>query len=705
MTGFRIGLLGTAAGLASLLLAGNAAVAQGLPAPTSPAAEAGPASSTLGLRDLVMMDRVGDPRLSPDGRRVLYSVRSTDWDGNRGVSAVWVAEVAGAAPRKLAISAGGAASARWSVDGQSIYFLSARGGSNQIWRTDREGTAATQVTSLPLDVSGFRIGPDGRSLVLVLPVFIDCDTIQCTRDRLDADAKSPSTVQAYDRMPLRQFDHWNDLRRNHLFLQPLNGSGLADGAARDLMAGFDGDTPSQPQGDESDYAVSPDGRTVVFTSQTQGAGEAYTSNSDLFRLSVAGDAPVNLTEANTGADGSPAFSPDGRRLAWLAGARENVGGDQSRVIVADADGSNMRVLTPRWDRGPGSLSWRSDGKALYATAAENGQNKLFQIDAATGAVTTVVDAGTVSGVESRAGALVYAREDFNGPTQIWAAAGRTDARQLTDHNADIMARVDLSQGEPFTFAGWNDEQVSGWVFKPAGFVEGRKYPVVYLVHGGPKVPWTNGWSYRWNPQVYAAAGYGVVMVNFHGSPGYGQAFTDAINDHWGDRPLEDLEKGWTKALANNGWMDGERACAVGASYGGYMVNLIAGKWNGPWRCLVSHAGVFDVPQLMNAMDIGNFIWEFGGPTWEQMARYRQFSPGDYAGDWTKPMLILHGSRDFRVPIDQSLASFSALQRRNIPSRFVHVPDENHWVLKPQNWVEWQQEILDWTGRWTVATAP
>ena len=690
----------------ALLMATTSAFAQTagtVPAP--PAAAPVPApSAAIGLREFAMMDRVGDPRLSPDGRQVLYSVRSTDWDGNKGVSALWLADAAGAAPRKLAISAGGASSGRWAVDGQAIYFLSARGGSNQVWRTDRDGGAAVQVTSLPLDVSAFRIGPDGRSLILVLPVFVDCDTIQFTRDRIDADAQSPSTVQGYDRMPLRQFDHWNDGRRNHLFLQPLNGSGLADGAPRDLMTGIDADTPSQPQGDESEFVISPDGATIVYSTQTQGAGEAFTNNSDLFRIPVSGGAPVNLTSANAGPDGAPAFSPDGRHLAWLAAGRENVGGDQARVMVAEADGANPRVLTPDWDRGPGSLSWRSDGKALYATAADDGQLKLFEIDVRSGAIRTLVDQGSVAGVESRAGTLVYARETFTDPTQVWIAPGRDAARQLTRHNADILARVDLPQAEPFTFAGWNDEPVSGWVFKPVGYVEGRKYPVVYLIHGGPKSPWTSGWSQRWNPQVYAAAGYGVVMINFHGSPGYGQAFTDAINNHWGDRPLEDLQKGWTDALADNPWMDGDRACALGASYGGYMINLIAGKWNGPWRCLVNHAGVFDVPQLMNAMDIGNFIWEFGGPTWEQMARYRAFSPGDFAGDWKKPMLVLHGSRDFRVPIDQGLATFSALQRQNIPSRFVHVPDENHWVLKPQNWVDWQQEMLDWTARWT-APAP
>jgi acylaminoacyl-peptidase len=348
------------------------------------------------------------------------------------------------------------------------------------------------------------------------------------------------------------------------------------------------------------------------------------------------------------------------------------------------------------------LTWASDGRSLYATGADDGQNRLFQIDARSGAVARLSGRGAISGVESRADVLVYARDGFDAPTQIMMGVGG-DARALTTHNAEAMAALDLPEAEPFTFAGWNGEDVRGWVFKPVGYVEGRTYPAVYVIHGGPKSPFLEAWSYRWNPQIYTSAGYAVVMINFHGSPGYGQEFTDAINDHWGDRPLEDLQKGWAAALASNSFIDGDRACALGASYGGYMVNLIAGKWNGPWRCLVNHAGVFDVPQLMNAMDIGNFIHEFGGPSWERMDLYRQFSPGDFAGDWEKPMLVLHGERDFRVPTDQGLATFSALQRQEIPSRFVRIPDENHWILKPRNWVDWQREILDWTARWTAPT--
>ncbi|WP_372708142.1 prolyl oligopeptidase family serine peptidase [Brevundimonas sp.] len=697
----RRGLL---AGVAALALGtSGAAWGQTPPNPTGPVI-APTATGGLSPDQLAMMERVSDPRLSPDGRRILYTVRTTDWAGNRAVGAAWVIDADGT-PRRLAASDGGLSSARWSPDGQAIYFLSSRGGSSQVWRMDREGQAAVQVTTLPVDVTAFRMTPDGRALVAALPVFADCADLACTRDRLKAQEAAVSTVRAYDRLPLRPWDNWNDGRRSHLFVLPLNASGLAAGEARDLMAGVDGDTPARPLGDDSEFVIAPDGRRVVFSTQMQGRTEAFTNNLDLYSVAMEGGAPVNLTASNPAPDTSAVFSPDGRRLAWLAGRRENVYGDQAVVMVGNVDGSDARALTPDWDRGPGALRWRSDGRALYAVAAENGQQKLFEIDARSGAVRAVTDEGTVAAFDEVDGRLVLSQEGFGSPAQIVEVVEGVD-RPLTRHNAEALVGTDLPEGESFTFAGWNGEAVQGWVFKPAGYVEGQRYPAVHLIHGGPKSPFTDGWSYRWNPQIYTGAGFAVVMINFHGSPGFGQAFTDSITNHWGDRPLEDLQKGWESALASNAFIDGDRACALGASYGGYMVNLIAGKWNGPWRCLVNHAGIFDVGQLMNAMDLATFSAEFGGPSWERADLYREFSPNTWVADWSKPMLVLHGSRDFRVPIEQGLGTFSALQRQGIESRFVHVPDENHWVLKPRNWVDWQREILDWTADHTgPAAAP
>jgi dipeptidyl aminopeptidase/acylaminoacyl peptidase len=529
---------------------------------------------------------------------------------------------------------------------------------------------------------------------------VDCKDLACTRDRIKSRTDSKSSVRIYEGMPLRAWDAWNDGRRSHLFVQPLNGSGLAQGAPRDLMAGFDADTPSRPQGGDDAFVISPDGRSVVFQAIEPSLQGTATDNSDLYRVEISGGGPVNLTRGNRAADTAPAFSPDGRRLAWLAGRRENIGGDQPQIMVADEKAQGARVLAAGWDRGAGSLRWSSDGRALYATASDNGQFRLFRIDVKTGSTSALTGDGSVAGFDEVGGRLVTGHESFAGPTQIVE-----NGRPLTDHNAATLAGVSLSRPEVFTYSGWNDEPVQGWVFKPAGYQPGRRYPAVYLIHGGPKAPWSDSWSYRWNPQIYTAAGYAVVIVNFHGSPGFGQAFTDSINSHWGDRPLEDLQKGWAAALAANPWIDGQAACALGASYGGYMVNLIAGRWNGPWRCLVTHAGVFDVAQLMNATDVARFDSEFGGPSWTRPEIYAAFSPNTYVGEWKKPMLVLHGSRDFRVPVEQGLATFSALQRRGVKSRFVNLPDESHWVVAPQNWVSWQQEILNWTAAYATPAAP
>ena len=647
----------------------------------------------LGLQTLASMDRVSSPVLSPDGKRVVYVLSSVDYDANKSKSALWIANVDGSvAPRQLAVSEGGASAPAWSADGRSIYFTSARGGSNQVWRTDSDGNAAAQVTSLPVGVSGFRIAPDGRSLILGVSVFADCETLECTKARSDEAAKSTQTT--YDQLPLRVFDRWYDGKKSHLWVQPLNASGLSEGAARNLTAGLDADFGV------GGIEFTRDGAILVST-KLLGDRNAFTNNNDLYRLSLSGGEPVNMTQGNTGPDYNPVLSPDGRRLAWLSAARENVGGDQAVVMVANADGSGARALT-RWDRGPGDLTWRSDGRALYATASDQGQARLFEIDARSGDVRALTDIGSVNAYDEKGGTIVYAHESYTSPTQVYVLkAGQ--ARQLTQHNAEVMATISPSRPEEIRFAGWNDEETHGWVFKPTNYVEGQKYPTIYMIHGGPKSPWTESWSYRWNPQIYTGAGYAVVMINFHGSPGYGQAFTDAINSNWGTRPLEDLQKGWQAAVAGNDFIDADRACALGASYGGYMVNMIAGQWNEPWQCLVNHAGVFDVPQLMNAMDSGTFIHEFEGSTWDRKEVYDAQNPETYAGNWKKPMLVLHGSKDFRVPMEQGLATFSALQRQGIDSRFVHVPNANHWVLEPKAWVNWQQEILDWTAKYTGNT--
>lgn len=661
----------------------------------------------LTARDMHSMDRVGDPRVSPDGRWVAYTLRTTDWANNRGQTALWIADLRGTAqPRRLAVSEGGASSPRWGSDG-ALYFLSSRtGGKSQVYRTDAQGRAATQVTNLPLDVGSFRVSPTGRDLIVSLSVFPDCPTLACTVQRQTADANDGRSGRVYDRLFVRHWDTWSDGTRNQLW----HVTPAARGPARDarpLMRGFDGDSPSVPFGDDADYAFTPDGQAVIFSAREAGRTEPWSTNFDLYRVSLTRtDPPENLTRTNPAWDAGPVFSPDGRWMAYRAMRRPGFEADRWQIMLRDLRTGESRELAPRWDRSADSLEWSRDGRTLYTTAGDVGQTRVFAINVSSGDVTPVTGPGHAAAVGATNDGFIYALDTLTSPADLYVQAGTGPARPLTRHNEQLLRQIDFGEFEQFRFRGWNNEIVHGYLVRPANYQEGRRYPVAFLIHGGPQGSFGNGWSYRWNPQAFAGAGYAVVMIDFHGSTGYGQAFTDSISGHWGDRPLEDLQKGWQHALRQYRFLDGRRACALGASYGGYMVNWIAGNWNEPWRCLVNHDGVFDQRHMgYSTEELWFTEWENGGTVYDRPQNYERFNPVRFVENWRVPMLVIHGARDYRISEDQGIAAFTALQRRGIPSRFLHFPDENHWVLKPNNSVQWYDTVLGWLNQWTAEENP
>jgi len=653
-------------------------------------------------QDMIPANRLGDPQVSPDGRWVIYSVTTTDVAANSRAGALHALDLTNPGePVRLAINEGGANTARWGADGK-LYFLSGRSGSSQVWRAEADGTGPVQVTDLPTDVNAYRLSPDAGRVVVSLAVYPEADTLAASVERGQAVAAQKNTGQVYDRMFVRHWDTWNDHTQNHLFVQDIGATGAATGEPVWVTRGFDGDTPSKPFGDESEFTFAPDGQSVVFASRQAAQSEPWSTNFDLYQVSVSAPGQLNnLTDDNEAWDTGPVFSPDGRTLAYRAMARPGFEADKYAVFLRDVASGQVRQIAANWDRSADSLQWSKDGQTLYTTAGDVGQTRLFAIDVTSGSVVPITGEGHVSAFQQTPSGFVFAQDSLTRPSELFVKTfrGREMPRRITDVNPQLDERA-FGEAEQFTFAGWNGEEVHGYVIKPANAVDGQKYPVAFLIHGGPQGSFGNSWSYRWNPMTYAGAGYAVVMIDFHGSTGYGQAFTDSISQHWGDRPLEDLQKGWAAAQEKYDFIDGENACALGASYGGYMINWIAGNWAGEFKCLVNHDGVFDTFGMgYSTEELWFTEWEYGGTPWENPRGYQEFNPANHVRNWRDPMLVIQGDLDFRIPTAQSLSTFTALQRKGIDSRLVVFPDENHWVLRPANSQQWHNEVFGWLDKY------
>ena len=658
-------------------------------------------SHPFSVHDMMAMDRISEPQVSPDGKSIVFVVRKTDLEANRGRNDLWIVGTDGTGLRRMTTDPASDTTPRWSPDGKAIYFLSSRSGSSQVWRLPAGGGEATRVTSLPLDVGSYLVSPDGNLLLVSAEIFPGKSLAE-TASMVEANAKKQASGRIYDSLLYRHWDTWSEGRRNHLFVVPANG-----GDAVDIMPSLNADAPSKPFGGSEEIAFTPDSKGVVFAARDAGREEAWSTNFDLYLATLDGKSLTNLTAANKAWDTQPAFSPDGKTLAYLAMERAGFEADRFRIILRTWPQGTTRVLTQSWDRSPTELVWSSDGKTIYASADNLGQHSLFAIDAVTGAARTIVKDGTVSAPTLVAGAkgadrIVYGLDTLNSPVELFSVkADGTDVRRLTNINQAAVAAARMGKAEQFTFTGAHGDTVYGYVVTPADFDATKKYPVAFLIHGGPQGSFGNHFHYRWNPQAYTGDGYAAVMIDFHGSTGYGQAFTDAIRNDWGGAPFVDLQKGLAAAIDRYKWLDGDRVAALGASYGGYMINWIAGNWPDRFRCLVVHDGNLD--ERMAYFDTEELWfpeWEHNGTPWENPADYAKHNPIEFVKNWKTPTLVVHGGQDFRVVEGGGMATFTALQRRGIPSKFLYFPDENHWVLKPANSILWHDTVLAWLDQWT-----
>ncbi|HVP13438.1 MAG TPA: S9 family peptidase [Phycisphaerae bacterium] len=651
---------------------------------------------------MLAMERIADPQASPDGKLIVFVLTTIDPTTFDKHSNLWLVDADGQKLRRLTSHQKSDSNPRWAPDGRTIWFISTRSGSSQVWRISVDGGEAEQFTQEPLDAGNLVVSPDGRRIAYTMEVFPDCRTSADTRKRLDEIQARKSSGRVYDHLFIRHWDTWKDGRRSHLFVRMAEG-----GNAVDVMKGMDADVPSKPFGGPEEITFTPDGKSLVFSLRNAGRKEAWSTTFNLYLAPVSGATRPRRITTNPAWDTHPAFSPDGRTLAYLATTRPGYESDRFRIILKPWPNGKERVLTDKWDRSAGSIVWASDGRTIYTTAANVGQRSLFAANVASGRVRPIVKRGNVTSPVIAGSRIVFSLDHLRSPVELHSV--RPDGsglRALTRINAGKIAATRMGKTEQFSFAGWNDEKVWAYALTPADFDPSRRYPVAFLIHGGPQGSFGNNFHYRWNAQVYAAAGYAVVMVDFHGSTGYGQAFTDSIRDDWGGKPLVDLQKGLAAALERYPWMDGSRVAALGASYGGYMINWIAGNWPNRFRCLVNHDGNLD--ERMAYFDTEELWfpeWEHGGTPWANPAGHQRHNPIDHIKKWKTPMLVIHGANDFRVVDTQGISTFTALQRRGIPSKLLYFPDECHWVLKPANSVLWHETVLAWLDQWTKGRAP
>ncbi len=713
------------------ILIASFALAGSLLAQTSPTASTTGAKRPFTFEDMMKLKRVGAPVPSPDGKWVVFDAVDVDLEANTKISHLWIVAAAGGDARRLNLTPNHEERPRFSPDGKRLIWTSKATDPTQIWMSNftpesggLDGTPH-QVTNISTGADGAIWSPDGKNIVFLSSVYPDAKDDAENKRRDEELGKSKVKAKIFTKLLYRHWASYTDFKRSHLFVvgaeanasvgrdsvepnaatppsgstesRPTNGAS----SARDLTPG-DHDVPPLNLGGQDMYAISPDGQELAYTSNIDEV-EATSTNNEIFIASMSGGPPKKIS-TSPGSDATPIYSPDGNHIAWRSMARGGYEADKSSLVVYQRKLGESRNATQTFDRSVDSLTWTPDSKTIFFTAEDRGEMPIYALPL------EAKEPREVSRLH--AGDIVFSNDGTNlFFTQVSAMApneiGRLEIKgpsqpkpiAVTHMNDALLAQISMQPLESFTFKGANSDDVQGFLVKPPGFEASKKYPLKFLIHGGPQGAWGNSWSYRWNPELFAASGYVVVMINFHGSTGYGQAFTDAIQGDWGGKPYEDLMKGLDYVEKTYPFIDKTREAALGASYGGYMANWVLGHTD-RFKCIVSHDGVFNTESAYGTTEELWFNeWEFKGPPWKNRELYRKFSPHLFVEKFKTPTLVVHGQLDFRLDVSEGFQLFTTLQRLKVPSKMLYFPDEGHWVLKPQNSRLWWKTVSDWVDQW------
>jgi dipeptidyl aminopeptidase/acylaminoacyl peptidase len=703
------------------------------------------------FEDMMKLKRVGEPEISPDGKWVIFSVVDVDLEANTKTPHIWIVPTTGGQEKEI-IADQDADRPRWAPDGKRFAFLSNKEGGSQVWVAEfdvAQGTAAfpRRVTFLATEADGELWSPDGKYILFTSNVYPACDDVpeaeaNCNQQKLKEAEQSKVKALVFDHLLYRHWNAFKEGKRTHLFVIPAEGPRFVkdysgphiDDHPLDLTPG-DYDAPVFSLGGQDDYAFSPDGQEICYASNHD-KNPAASTNNDLWivRVGTGADSPVqakNITADNPASDSTPLYSPDGRYIAYRAQQRPGYESDRFRLMLYDRKTGEKKDLTEDFDHWVGSFVWAPDSKTIYFSAEHERHSLIYTVGTARTAGTDRTRTeyfrrALVGGFDDDVAVtpdgkkLVFTRMSIAAPNEIYAAdasgegcparTGDVDHGKencslnkdwpLSHINDQLLSQIGMSDGEPFSFTGAHRDRVEGFLVKPPNFDASKKYPLKFLVHGGPQGAWGDDWSYRWNPELFAASGYVVVMINFHGSTGYGQKFIDAINGDWGGAPFEDLMKGLDYAEEHYGFIDKTRECALGASYGGYMANWILGHTD-RFKCIVSHDGMFNAESAWGTTEELWFNdWEFKGTPYDNRAAYEKWSPHQYAKNFKTPTLVIHGQRDYRLDVSEGFQLFNTLQMEGVPSKMLYFPDEGHWVLKPQNSRLWYETVNAWVDQWT-----